>query len=107
LKRFLPLTAIDMVAKENADYSPKAIPCLILAMSDFGPLLTCLTSAQMSGLWGGADQRLMDWRGRLLTRSRTSRPTRYRGRCCHALKLFQHSDSMWVLDNIFFAASSD
>jgi hypothetical protein len=30
------MTAIDMVAKENADYSPKAISCPILAMSDFG-----------------------------------------------------------------------
>jgi hypothetical protein len=30
-----------------------------------------VTSAQMSGLWGGADQRLMDWRGRLLTRCRS------------------------------------
>jgi len=37
-------------------------------MSARAPLLTCVTSAQMSGLWGGADQRLMDWRGRLLTR---------------------------------------
>jgi len=40
LKRFLPTTAIDMLAKENADYSPKAIPCLILAASDFGPKRT-------------------------------------------------------------------
>lgn len=38
-------------------------------MSEFGPLLTCVTSAQKSGLCGGADQRLMHWRSRLLTQT--------------------------------------
>jgi hypothetical protein len=36
VEKILPMTAIDMVAKENADYSPKAIPCLSLAMSAVG-----------------------------------------------------------------------
>jgi|SRR6185437_9574904 hypothetical protein len=35
------MTAIDMVAKENADYSPKAV-----AMSGFGPLVRLAGSAE-------------------------------------------------------------
>jgi hypothetical protein len=42
------MTAMDMAAKENADYSPKAIPCLILAMSDFGTFETCSPILRMS-----------------------------------------------------------
>ena len=46
------MTAMDMAAKENADYSPKAIPCLILAMSDFGTFETCspIFALSVSGL---------------------------------------------------------
>jgi hypothetical protein len=46
---------MDIVAKENADYSPKAIPCLILAMSDVGTKRTCRSPNRMSAFGGRAD----------------------------------------------------